>query len=224
MSTVQTIPAQKEPSSFRLIATLGVAGFFSGVVLVGAFILTEPVILANKAERLSKAIYKVLPGCVAYTPLVLEGDVLQPLPEGTELGQEGVDPQVFAGYDEEGDLIGFAVTSKEPGFQDIIGGIFGFDPKAEVIIGMEILESKETPGLGDKIFKDAAFQTNFEALSTKSEIEAVKKGEKEKDFQVEAITGATISSKAVVRMLNKGMGAWGEAMHLYVETGEGETE
>jgi hypothetical protein len=65
------ISEQQEPSSFRLIATLGVAGFFSGVVLVGAFIFTQPIILANKVEALSEAVYKVLPGCVEFEPLLL---------------------------------------------------------------------------------------------------------------------------------------------------------
>jgi electron transport complex protein RnfG len=139
------------------------------------------------------------------------------LPEGVEMGQEGVNPKVFAGYDEQGQFIGFAVTAEEPGFQDIIGGIFGYDPETEQIVGMEILESKETPGLGDKIFKDADFTAFFKALATEPEIVAVKKGERENPNEVEAITGATISSKAVVRMLNKGMGEWEEAMKAYAE-------
>jgi len=198
----------KEPSSFRLIATLGVAGFVSGIALVGAFLYTQPMILANKVEALKAAIYKVLPGCADYEPLLLSNGKLGPLPEGVSLGQEGVNPEVFAGYDEKGTFIGFAVKVEEPGFQDVIGGIFGYDPVGERIIGMEILESKETPGLGDKIFKDKDFKANFMELVTKPEIVAVKKGEKENPYEVEAITGATISSKAVVRMLNKGMVAW----------------
>lgn len=214
---------EKEPSSFRLIATLGVAGFFSGVVLVGSFIFTQPIILANKAKALSAAIYKVLPGCAEYKSLLLTNGVLEPLPEGVELGQEGVNPEVFAGFDKEGKLIGFAVTTEEPGFQDIIAGIFGYDPVKGEIIGLEILDSKETPGLGDKILKDADFRKNFQALATHPEIKAVKKGEKENPYEVEAITGATISSKAVVRLLNKGMGQWEEAMKAYAES-QGDTE
>lgn len=215
MSDIKTISSQSEPSSFRLISTLGLAGFFSGVLLVGAFIYTQPIILANKVEALSKAVYKVLPGCTEFEPLVLNNGVLEPLPEGMELGQEGVNPKVFAGYDDKGTFVGFAVTSEEPGFQDIIGGIFGYDPDKGMIIGMEILETKETPGLGDKIFKDADFKEFFKALVTSPEIVAVKKGERENPYEVEAITGATISSKAVVRMLNKGVKEWEGAMKEY---------
>lgn len=215
MSTGPAKVNPAEPTSFRLIATLGLAGFFSGVLLVGGFLYTQPIILSNKAAALSEAVYKVLPGCVRFEPLVLNNGALEPLPEGVALGQEGVNPKVFAGYDDKDQFIGFAVTSEEPGFQDIIGGIFGYDPEKGMIVGMEILETKETPGLGDKIFKDADFTAFFKSLVTSPEIVAVKKGERENPNEVEAITGATISSKAVVRMLNKGVKEWEEAMKEY---------
>ena len=61
-------------------------------------------------------------------------------------------------------MIGFAIPGSEPGFQDIIGALYGYEANGQTIIGFEVLESKETPGLGDKIFKDPDFQTNFTAL------------------------------------------------------------
>jgi hypothetical protein len=50
----------------------------------------------------------------------------------------------------------------EAGFQDVILVMFGFDPEAGRVLGMRMLESKETPGLGDKIFKDEAFVAQFD--------------------------------------------------------------
>ena len=46
------------------------------------------------------------------------------------------------------------------------------------MIGLQVLSSNETPGLGDRISKDAAFRKNFEALdaSLVNEIETVKQG------------------------------------------------
>jgi electron transport complex protein RnfG len=73
---------------------------------------------------------------------------------------------------------------------------------------MEILQSRETPGLGDKIYKDAAFVANFSALSIDPEIITVKKGAKTALNEVDAITGATISSKAVVQIINRGNQRW----------------
>jgi electron transport complex protein RnfG len=73
---------------------------------------------------------------------------------------------------------------------------------------MEVLESRETPGLGDKIYKDLEFVAGFSALSIEPEIVAVKKGTKSQPNEIDAITGATISAKAIVRIINETHAAW----------------
>jgi electron transport complex protein RnfG len=73
---------------------------------------------------------------------------------------------------------------------------------------MEILESRETPGLGDKIYKDLSFVSSFESLSIDPEIRALKKGKRSAPNEIDAITGATISSKAVVRIINEANQLW----------------
>jgi len=210
--------APKEPGSGRLIATLGLAGLFSGILLVGAYLLTLPMIQANKARELEAAIYKVLPGSKSYETLVLKDGDLE-LFKNEDTSKKGAPPNsIFAGYDSTGALVGIAVPAEEPGFQDIIAGIYGYNPNSKAIIGFAVLDSKETPGLGDKITKDVDFQTNFVALSVEPEIVVVKKGEKKNPNEVEAITGATISSKAVVRLLQKSLGEWKPAIEKYIES------
>ena len=68
------------------------------------------------------------------------------------------------------------------------------------------MESKETPGLGDKIEKDDDFLANFIALDVslneqkdalKNKVVPVKKGDKKNEWEVDGITGATISSRAI---------------------------
>jgi electron transport complex protein RnfG len=73
---------------------------------------------------------------------------------------------------------------------------------------MEVLESRETPGLGDKIYKDADFVASFTDLAIDPVIEVVKKGRGGGNNQVDAITGATISSRAVVRIINQANQDW----------------
>ncbi len=200
---------EAEPGSARLIATLGLAGFFSGLVLVSAFLYTEPIIEANHLRALQQAIFKVLPGCASYQTLELRDGRLVAREEGAKKaeGDEEV-RQIYAGYDAKGKLIGFAISGEEPGYQDLIVAIFGYDPRKEAVIGFEVLESKETPGLGDKIMKDPAFLANFTSLAVEPAVTVVKKGEKKKDNEIEAITGATISSKAVGRLLEKNLAEW----------------
>ncbi|MCA9729684.1 MAG: hypothetical protein KC729_18525, partial [Candidatus Eisenbacteria bacterium] len=53
------------PSSFRLIFTLGLAGFLSGLLLVLTHQITKPLILANKAAALREAVLEVVPGATS---------------------------------------------------------------------------------------------------------------------------------------------------------------
>ncbi len=217
------VPEEPEPSSFRLISTLGLGGFFAGLALVAVYLYTLPLINANKAEALQKAIFQVLPGCARYDTYVLSGNTLQ-LFTGNQERQEGSNqddlPRIYAGYDSLDRFIGFAIPGEEPGFQDVIGAILGYDPVKKEIIGFQVLECKETPGLGDKIYKDDQFQENFTALAVDPKILPVKRGEKTRPNEVETITGATISSKAVVRLLNKTMNSWRAAIDRFMESNQ----
>jgi len=212
------LPPVKEPSSIRLVLALGIAGLISGIILVGTYIYTAPIIKANKEAAMQRAIFKVLPNCTSYSTLKLTNGQLEEKAAEADNKKEDNKEEllVYAGFNKNKDLIGFAIPGSEPGFQDIIGAIFGYNAPDKVIIGFEVLESKETPGLGDKIFKDADFQTNFTELAVEPEILSVKKGEKKNPNEVEAITGATISSKAVVKLLNNTMSIWQEAIDKYI--------
>ena len=200
------IQVEAQPSSFRLVASLALAGLFSGLVLVAVFLLTQPRIERNQAEALNAAIFRVLPRTTEVTAYVVENDA--PKPYEGEAGALPSGPAIFVGRSEDGELIGFAIPASGGGFQDTIRLIYGYDPGRRVIIGMEVLDSRETPGLGDKILFDPDFLANFEALEISPGIEAVKKGEKDAANQVDCITGATISSEAVVQILNDSTRDW----------------
>ncbi|MFG0283276.1 MAG: FMN-binding protein [Phycisphaerales bacterium JB039] len=199
-SLPQTLPAP-EPSGFRLVFTLAMAGLLSGLAIVGAYEWTLPIIEANNAAALRRAVFKVVPGSEQMQGLILADGAARPAgPDETA--------DVYAAYSAEGAFIGYAIAAEGAGFQDTIRLLYGYDPGARQIIGMEILESRETPGLGDKIYKDAHFVGNFDALAVDPPIVAVKAGEKSAPNEVDAITGATISSKAVVRIIGGANDRW----------------
>jgi Na+-translocating ferredoxin:NAD+ oxidoreductase subunit G len=66
---------------------------------------------------------------------------------------------------------------------------------------------RETPGLGNRIGTDPEFASNFKDLdaSESHPIATVKHGTKKNSWEIDAISGATISSRAVGRMLEKGV-------------------
>jgi len=74
------------------------------------------------------------------------------------------------------------------------------------------LSQKETPGLGTKIVEDpsnenpAWFTEQFKNVKVEPEIIYVKNSKPSKDNEIQAITGATISSKSVVNILNTNIG------------------
>jgi len=114
-------------------------------------------------------------------------------------------------------LVGLAVEAQGMGYQDVIRLIYGYSFADEAIIGIQVLDSKETPGLGDKIENDTDFLANFERLDVAlgedsmalaNAIVPVRHGEKTHPWEVDGITGATISSKAIAKILDGSAQYW----------------
>lgn len=202
----QETPVKKEVSTFRLVATLAVAGALAGLLIVLVNQHTKPIIDVYKAEQLKKAVYEVLPGVARYNTLYLVNDALSlTLPEGAK---ENEYKRLYVGYDTGGQISGVAISRGESGFQDVVQIIFGFDPASGKLLGMKVLDSKETPGLGDKIFKDQAFVDQFFA-GPETPLIGVKAGAgKGRPNEIDTITGATISSKVVIDIINHGLEEW----------------
>jgi electron transport complex protein RnfG len=219
-ATVQAPAPVPEPAEVRassLLATLGVGGAVAGLLLVLAFGITLPRIEANRARALDLAVKEVLKAPERYDTLYVVGKTLVKRPP------EGADPkkleQVYLGYGPGDGRIGFAIVAGEAGFQDVIQLIFGYDPKTRQLIGMKVLESKETPGLGDKIEKDQAFVGQFRGAQ--APLVGVKKGKRSNPREVDMITGATISSKAVIRIINNALRRLGPLVDAYPREGKG---
>lgn len=206
--TLVQIGAKPTPSHV-LILTLAAIAALSGILIVFVVQITQPIIKKNKEAALKKAVFEVLPNAVRMVPFKLDADG-----SFVRITKEG-DPAVkyYAGYDRTGVLRGVAVEGVGQGYADKIRVLFGYSPQQESIVGLKVLESKETPGLGDKIIKDPEFKANFDALDVRltgdragllHDIEVVKQGEKTSRWQIAAITGATISSKAIGKILDGG--------------------
>ena len=199
-------PAEAKVSTFRLVATLAVAGILAGILIALVNQHTHPIIEAYRAEQLRKAVYEVLPGVARYdTYYLIDGALQLALPQGAK---ESDYKRAYVGYDEAGQTKGVALSRGESGFQDIVLVIFGFDPAAGTVSGMKVLESKETPGLGDKIFKDQAFVDQFFA-GPRVPLVGVKAGRgRGEPNEIDTITGATISSKVVISIINNAVEEW----------------
>lgn len=191
-------PVTPRVSSLRLVATLAVSGALAGVLLVAAFQVTLPVITENKERALRAAVGEVLQQPERFDTLyVVDGRLQQQAPAG------GASERVYLGWRADGAPAGFAVVSGAPGYADTVRVMFGYDPAQRRLLGMKVLESKETPGLGDKIERPA-FTGQFPGRE--APLRGVKPGAGDGDAHaVDLITGATISSRTVIRAINDGL-------------------
>jgi electron transport complex protein RnfG len=191
-----------------MIATMVLVSSICGVLIVGAFESTKGAIAENKRITLERAVFKVLPGATSVREYVATPAGIQPLtgsmPEG------GV--KFYVAYDQAGALKGIAAEAAGKGYADTVRVLYGYDTKCQCIIGIGVVSMRETPGIGDKIITDAAFLKNFEALDVRlntemtalaNAVKVVKHGTKTDPWQIDAIAGATITSKAVGRGINE---------------------
>lgn len=204
-------PAQT--SAWQMYRAMVGVGVVCGLLIVGVFQATLPIIERNKAEALRSAIFHVLPDATTSTTFRLDESGGFSAAEGDSAKGQ----LVYAGYDDEHALVGLAVEAQGMGYQDVIRLIYGYSFADEAIIGIQVLDSKETPGLGDKIENDADFLANFERLDVAlgedssalaNAIVPVRHGEKTHPWEVDGITGATISSKAIAKILDGSAQYW----------------
>ncbi len=203
-----------------LRAMVGI-GITCGLLIVLTYECTSPIIEDKRATALEQAIFRVVPGTdQTRTFRWTENEGFVQVEGATATDGE----LVYAGYDASGQLRGLAIPAGGQGYADVIRILYGYDPERQAVVGFYVLESKETPGLGDRIEKDPAFLANFEALevplnaegtAVANPIVAVNSGEKTQPWEVDCITGATISSRAIADMLSASTARWTPLIQQY---------
>ena len=92
----------------------------------------------------------------------------------------------------------------------LAGGYYWFENRPHA-------EEKETPGLGDKIERDTSFSSQF--TGSVPPLKGVKARSGSNLSEVQTITGATISSRAVIRILNHAVEKWQPLLAAYRSEG-----
>ena len=172
----------------RMMTVLTAVSFLSASLLVGVNILTVDRIAANKQREIEAAITHVVPGTTASSKLYEEKGFA-----------------VYNGRDADGRLAGYAIQAAAGGFQDVILLLVGTDPEVSRIRRLVVLEQKETPGLGAKIVEEGAFLRFWKDRDCRVPLTLRKPPVAEEELmptEVNAVTGATISSEAVLAGVN----------------------
>jgi len=205
--------AAKDAPSWKLLLLMTTAGGLAGLLIVTAYQATLPRIERHKGEVVQAAVREVLAGPASFDTLYdYHGALAKVLPAGTST--KGLE-RIFLGHDAAGKRVGFALSGTENGFQDPVTVMVGYDAQARRLIAMKVISNKETPGLGNKIESDSAFVHGF--VNAKAPLAGVKERGKNGPNDVVMITGATISSRAVIRIINHSISRWQPLMDAYHE-------
>lgn len=176
-----------------MVIVLTSVGLISGALLSTVGILTKERIALNKQLEIENAIITVVQGT-----------------HTSEIIYEEKDLVVYGSKDENNQLIGFAVYASGTGFQDKIILMYGTNPTFTKIYRLTILEQKETPGLGAKITDKDAFLQFWENKDSSQPLTlrkpAARSPEELSPFEVNTITGATISSESVLTIVRLSLG------------------
>ena len=189
------------------IVKLGVILFIitaaAGLILSFSNSLTKDIIKkADEAERSGPMVADtVVPGSVSIEEFDKE------LVEKIKFENEKL-TDIRACKDEKGNILGYGITSKSPvkGYNGDIEIILGISVQGE-ITGMKVTSHSETVGLGTGIEKPK-FQDQFIGKEADEQFIISKSAAKEND--VEAIGGATFSSKSFVSAVNNAVKIYNE--------------
>ncbi len=176
-----------ESSFVNMLVVLTLIATLSAAALGFTYSKTKPLIDAVKKQKFEKAIKNVLP---AFDKL------------GKKKSVEGFDRlELYPAY--KGDtLIGTAVKSvTAKGFAGDVWIMVGITADGK-IYNTSVLEQHETPGLGTKM--DPVMTSQMKGLDpAKTKLQVKKDG-----GDVDAITAATISSRAFLDAVSKAYAAW----------------
>lgn len=163
-----------------LLAVTALTGLLLGFV---QNITAEPIRLTRERER-AEALRRALPAAETFRPL--EGAAIP----GTVSVEEALVGER---------LVGLCVTVDTAGYGGDVRLLVGIDNDGAVT-GLEVLSHSETPGLGAKA-AEGAFRAHFSGMT--GPVEVTK--QEPRVNEIEAISGATITTRAVADGVNRAL-------------------
>jgi len=171
-----------------------VASFCFGLLIAVTSAALSPRIRQNEINKRNRLVSVLLPEAKDFILLdePVEIQSLQGKIEKVEIYK------AMSGADE---CVGWSFEAVGSGFADKIKLVIALDKDFEKIAGFDVLTSNETPGFGDQIKYDY-YRDQFKGAPA-GELKLVTIGERSTiDSEIVAISGATISSEAVVEIVS----------------------
>jgi len=165
---------EKKYSIFQIAINLTIACFISGAIIAVTYFITAPVAVKTAAK--------------------IKTDAMKSLVTNAQKFNSVKNKTGWFAAEKDGKVIAYVVPAESKGYGGAISMLVSVTPEGK-IIDFAILDSNETPGLGQNADKEP-FKSQFKGKGTK-DLVVVKDATKVNNIQ--AMTGATISSKAVTK-------------------------
>ncbi len=161
----------------KITINLVIVYLIGGAILAAVYAKTSPIMFKNAKIAKEKALKTLIP----------EADIIEKIGDWT-IHKKSAEYFIAKKGDE---TIGYIIQSFGKGYSSYINVLIAVDKEIKVQ-KIDILSHAETPGLGDEIEKDE-FKNQFRGKG----IENIKLVKKETTEYIQAITGVTISCRAV---------------------------
>jgi len=173
----------------KLVLISAFAALLLGLTYIPTSAQLEENIIAAQKEILSG----LMPDAQNFEPV-----------EGAENAEGEREILYYRAVDDSGNIMGYAFFQEQRGSQGQIIVAGAVDSSFSNVLGMDVLSHEETPGLGARITTQE-FQSQFRDIPV-SQLALSSSG-----GSIDALTGATISSRAVVNALDTKIGEIEEA-------------
>lgn len=181
-----------------MVALLLIIGGVTAAMLGAINVYTAPIVQRNKEIKLKTTVLDAFG--IPYT----KEDIDAVFEKGVKIKtkENSIHYELY-GKDKEGKkLTAIAFEVGGPGFWAPISAIIALEIDLETIKAIKILSQTETPGLGDRIL-EPEFQAQFKGKRIKPYLTIVPYRKTVGTNEVDAITGATMTSKALENIINK---------------------
>lgn len=156
---------------FKITLNLTMATFMAGIIIGVVYYFTAPIAEIQRIKQKEQSMKELVPTATAFVPI-----------EGKE---------EWFKAEKDGQIIAYLALTHSKGFDGHIKMFVAASPDKKVI-GYKVLSHKETPGLGDQ-----AFKPKFAGQFTGKGVESMDVVKIQQEGKILAITGATITSRAV---------------------------
>jgi len=179
---------------FPITLNLTMATLLAGIIIAAVFYFTAPIAEIQRIRMKEQSMKELIPDATSFVEI------------------EGKHEWFKA--EKDGKAIAYLVLTHQKGFDGHIKMFVAVTPDKKVI-GYKVLSHKETPGLGDKAFKpDFAGQFTGKGLENMELVKIKEEG------KILAITGATITSRAVTTAVKNVL----TELDAYLKEGEAESK